>query len=127
MSWFDGRVLSEEEVMQKSVTQLPSRFQIGDQVLVWLERENGATTSVAGFVVGVCFSGNHHVCYSIAFPIGNGLYGVADHLDGVITNMDGEEPAWDCIVLPKGPAAEISKIIAFPNCYKEPSGVSNGK
>jgi hypothetical protein len=72
-TYFDGQILTSKP--EKSSIELPSQFQIGDDVEVVLD-----TGILQATVCAVKFS--HVVSYDLAFPLGNGIYSVGTMVRG---------------------------------------------
>ena len=109
MSWDNYRLLTEAEVCDVSPMELPSRHQIGQQVLVTFflsaETVEGGIPDyfrLPGRIVEIRFTASR-VLYSAALSIGNGLYIRYDDIHASNIEIPGSEDMSNeqCIPLDK--------------------------
>ncbi len=88
MSWH-GRKILEDFDIQAGAGQTPSRFQVGEEVKLWVEDGRGNQAGVQAWIASVKIEGMHKVIYDLAFRIeGTQLYAVVPNFHGWITDTD---------------------------------------
>jgi len=108
--WYGGKLMTEDEVRATS-SQLPSRYQMGEEVCVCLIDTKQSMVSVPARVVGVNFSPSHGVLYDLAFKIeGTALYSVQRRIDAMLkTCGDKQDGCSGC----KNCCKEVEECLAF--------------
>lgn len=86
MSWHEGKILSNGEASAGGSGTLPSAFQRGQKVKLWVFGENDKPVAIPAVVAGVSFSPSG-VGYDLAFPIaGTDMHVRVNGFRGYITD-----------------------------------------
>ena len=89
MSWHQGKIFDKTDLTQGTTVELPSTFQVGQEVRLWMFDDMYVPLSVAAVVVAVNIGRHHAVSYDLAFQIGTTeLYAVVKDFRGYVTDKN---------------------------------------
>lgn len=105
MSWFNGQILTREEVLEDTKVGVPASHQPGDPCHVYLDEGDGTPFSkpLEGYVVGVTIKGRHQIFMDVALPINEELFVVVNNTRGWVVS-----PATECS--PNGGLVSVSVL-----------------
>lgn len=96
-----GLTLLTGDEIKQGAGVIPSRFQVSDNVLYWIVKENGKSISLPATVVGIHIGLRHEIRYDLAFQIGTtDEYSVVRGLRGWITSVAETVPPEDDGLIP---------------------------
>lgn len=92
MSWFNGQILTREEVLEDTKVGVPASHQPGDPCHVYLDEGDGTPFSkpLEGYVVGVTIKGHHQIFMDVALPINDELFVVVNNTRGWVVPPESE-------------------------------------